>query len=256
MILIKKTERKSVGSQGQKTRYAIFQCEKCSNTVEIPYGRGLTQKTCGCEVEHHNQSNTSLYNVWSGIKRRCYNKKQKSYAHYGAKGVEMCREWKESFIAFRDWAIKNGYKKGLEISRNGDIGNYSPENVTIKTKFENGSEAHTGRVMSDNQKWQYTQTVTGLEMEEIDEMIEAATSGELKQSEIAISFGVDRHTIARVVRRAGYEPKYLDRAFNTIEVKKIREDRPNNTIKELVNKYGTNHETMSCVVNERGSYAR
>lgn len=93
-------------------------------------------QSCGCLKSEiwvetrttHNQSKTKLYNVWCGIKRRCYNTHQKSYKNYGAKGIIMCCEWLENFQNFYDWAINNGYKEGLSIDRINPSGNYEPLN--------------------------------------------------------------------------------------------------------------------------------
>jgi hypothetical protein len=40
------------------------------------------------------------YKVWRRIKDFCYNKKVPRYKKYGAKGITMCDQWKESFVDF------------------------------------------------------------------------------------------------------------------------------------------------------------
>lgn len=37
---------------------------------------------------------------WIAAKRRCYDEYRESYKHYGAKGIKMSEEWKNSFEAF------------------------------------------------------------------------------------------------------------------------------------------------------------
>lgn len=41
-----------------------------------------------------------LYKIWNGIKRRCYNKKDKSYPDYGGRGIKVCERWLHSFENF------------------------------------------------------------------------------------------------------------------------------------------------------------
>ena len=52
-------------------------------------------RSCGCLAAEptaqrhltHGESKTRRYRIWKGLLERCYNPNQKSYAHYGAKGV-------------------------------------------------------------------------------------------------------------------------------------------------------------------------
>lgn len=52
----------------------------------------------------------------------------------------MCDEWKNSFIAFAQWALKNGYDEKLLLDRIDNNGNYEPNNcrfVTMRTQCNN-----------------------------------------------------------------------------------------------------------------------
>ena len=63
------------------------------------------------------------------MKQRCTNPNTKDYRYYGAKGIQVCDEWKE-FENFFYWAMANGYKDGLTIERKDNDKNYEPSNCT------------------------------------------------------------------------------------------------------------------------------
>ena len=56
----------------------------------------------------HGGFGTRLYRICTGMKDRCFNKNGSNYYAYGAKGIIVCDEWKNSFEAFRSWALENG----------------------------------------------------------------------------------------------------------------------------------------------------
>ena len=77
--------------------------------------------------------NERLYNVWRGMKARCLNPHADKYKEYGARGITVCCEWKNSYPSFRKWAMENGYdpkaKYGVCTLDRIDVnGPYCPEN--------------------------------------------------------------------------------------------------------------------------------
>lgn len=118
----------------------------CGNIVFVYYSnltRGIT-KSCGCLrkentsclFKKHGFSKEKLYLVWKAIKKRCYQKNDKSYEFYGKLGVTVCDEWKNNYMSFRKWAYDNGYKDTCEytdytIDRINPYGNYEPSNCRI-----------------------------------------------------------------------------------------------------------------------------
>lgn len=88
---------------------------------------------------------TRAYSIYRGILQRCYNKKQKAYARYGAKGVRVCEDWlgDKGFANFlRDMGAP---PEGTSIERKKNALGYSPENciwADAVTQARNKSNVH------------------------------------------------------------------------------------------------------------------
>lgn len=89
--------------------------------------------SCGCLCAEmsakinlsHGMTGTRTYKIWQGMKRRCENKNERFYPHYGGRGITICERWR-SFTAFL--ADMGEAPDGMSIDRiNNDLG-YSPEN--------------------------------------------------------------------------------------------------------------------------------
>jgi len=151
----KKFGRLTVIERAENDKYKnacwLCQCE-CGNKKIIKgvnLVRGFT-KSCGClhkeKFRHvtHNLTNTRIFTIWMGIKKRCCNKKSSNYNLYGGRGITYCKEW-EQFESFYNWAINNGYKDNLSIDRIDVNGNYEPNNcrwVDMKTQQNNTRRNH------------------------------------------------------------------------------------------------------------------
>lgn len=127
-----------------KSRFVICKCE-CGTIREFLLSSiryGYTQ-SCGCLLKErqtkHGISGHRLYKIFYGIKARCYYKLDDSYKDYGGRGITICDDWLNDVKAFYDWAIKNGWKRGLDIDRIKNDQGYSPSNCRITTRKINAN---------------------------------------------------------------------------------------------------------------------
>jgi len=134
-------------------RMVAVKCD-CGSEKKIGFAtvKNGTAKSCGClrvisnkKMVHrttHGLVKHPLYRVWVGVRKRCYNSKCPEFKNYGGRGVTMCDEWREDFLPFYEWAISNGYKKGLELDKDKFASNeggkvYSPEFCSFISRDEN-----------------------------------------------------------------------------------------------------------------------
>jgi hypothetical protein len=82
----------------------------------------------------HGASFTPAYSSWRQAKHRCHNPRSTSYRYYGAKGIYMCKEWREDFAAFlRDMGPR---PEGRTLDRINNSGHYTPDNCRWATPKE------------------------------------------------------------------------------------------------------------------------
>src|SRR4051812_45816726 len=100
-------------------RVGLFKCE-CGNIKELKIAlvKCGSVKSCGlCKtaVTTHGMSDLLEYNIWSGIKSRCYNQKRDKYERYGGRGITVCQLWLYSFEEFyRDMGPRPSEKHTID----------------------------------------------------------------------------------------------------------------------------------------------
>ena len=133
----KKFEKLTVVEHFGKTPRGVqlWKCQcKCGKILTIRRGSlvSMNTRSCGCLFKYavvtHGKSNTRLYHIFTDMKRRCYDSRNKNYKHYGQRGITICDEWLNNFMSFYDWSIEHGYSDDLTIDRIDVNGNYEPSN--------------------------------------------------------------------------------------------------------------------------------
>lgn len=94
--------------------------------------------------------NHPLFTVWRKMRERCYNPREISYKRYGARGISVCDEWRNSSRLFVEWALANGWVPGLQIDRINNDGPYSPENCRWITRSQNLRNCRSNRIVTFN----------------------------------------------------------------------------------------------------------
>ena len=143
-------ERAGVATNGD----ALWLCRcDCGNTkiYRASNLKGGRNKSCGCKhrdvlVERNWRGgycveNPRLHKIYKDMIARCYNKKNKAYRWYGAKGVCVCDSWLENEQSFFDFCNTHGYSDSLTIDRIRSDGDYCPDNCRF---IDNGFNALRG----------------------------------------------------------------------------------------------------------------
>lgn len=127
----------SVGVNKQRAIIWTCLCD-CGNTTQVSgvdLRNGHTA-SCGCLYRKHGHNGTVVtrtYRIWTGMKTRCFNARDKSYKLYGAKGITMCIRWLEfsNFLADMGECPPN-----KSIDRINGAGNYERANCRWATITE------------------------------------------------------------------------------------------------------------------------
>lgn len=122
----------------------------CGNEAVTGQSNLATGNTtsCGCRLAEiratigqrgkrtHMMRNSAEYRAWTSMKQRCFNPNVVAFKNYGARGITVCDEWRNSFEAFlRDVGKKPA--PNLDLDRIDNEGNYEPGNCRWVTRSVN-----------------------------------------------------------------------------------------------------------------------
>lgn len=145
-----------LGFLGRRGNNYYWQCV-CECGVECVVAGGnltsLNTLSCGCwrRAKHktHGQEGTAAYNIWLGIKQRCFNPHNPAYKNYGGRGITMYPAWVSDFQAFYGYVSKLEHfgEEGYTLDRIDNNGNYEPENVRWADRKTQGRNKRNNRIV-------------------------------------------------------------------------------------------------------------
>lgn len=161
--LWKVIERAQDHIKPNKKKEVVWKCQcGCENkTIALVMGQNLRKgvsRSCGCAHKEivrelftkHGESDTRLYRIWQRLIDRCTNPNNPRYESYGGRGIEVCKEWEDSFEIFFDWSIVNGYQENLSIDRIDNNSGYRPMNCRWATDITQQNNKRNNRYLSYN----------------------------------------------------------------------------------------------------------
>lgn len=148
--------------------HSTWNCKcDCGTIKKLPTGNLISgnTKSCGCYQKDrvrdiktkHGGHEERLYSIWCNMKTRCLNPNVPAYKDYGGRGITICQEWLESYEAFRNWCLNNGYKDILTIERIDVNKGYEPGNCTFIGKEKQPLNARSNHLVTYKGK---TKTLT------------------------------------------------------------------------------------------------
>lgn len=119
-----------------------YLCECDCGARKIRYGSSLIRKgkivAQGCRkcgrVKGEFYGWERERTIWKDMLDRCHNKKDRMFKYYGARGIKVCKKWKNSF-----WTFTKDIGKipiGMSIERINNDGNYTPKNCKLIPRKE------------------------------------------------------------------------------------------------------------------------
>lgn len=88
--------------------------------------------------------------AWRGMINRCCNEKQKSFIHYGGRGIKVCEEWRGANGFAKFMQDMGDRPEGGTLERINNDGDYEPSNCRWATRQEQALNKRNTRYLSAN----------------------------------------------------------------------------------------------------------
>lgn len=151
-----------VGYAGARNGHSRWYCLcDCGNITCVERRSLIEHKTVSCSCFRfeqlaatqqagrgtHHMSGTKEFRTWCAIRTRCNNPANKTYVHYGGRGIKVCDRWLESFENFFE---DMGYAPSSQytIERVDNDGNYAPDNCVWATNKEQSRNKRSTRYIT------------------------------------------------------------------------------------------------------------
>lgn len=150
------------------SRRVLWQCRcDCGELLNVQSSLLLNAntKSCGCLQREKASARCSeinpkhglavrghrapIYEAWLGMIQRCTNPNVSQWKRYGARGVKICKRWRDSFENFlSDMGQRPSPKHSLDRWPNRD-GNYEPGNCRWATAKEQAQNRDNSRMVKN-----------------------------------------------------------------------------------------------------------
>lgn len=174
-ILVRERIAQYIRSRDYINEYQCPDCENLMMSTKYHADKGKTRcKSCHPR-ECHKTSHDPRFMVWNGMKQRCKNPRSRSYPEYGGRGIRICPEW-ELFSGFMKWDRFDEYRKGLQIDRIDNDGDYSPDNCRWVTPSENARNTRSVKLTTDDVRVIRMLSWSGLSNSQVAEIFSVTAS--------------------------------------------------------------------------------
>jgi len=135
-----------IRKRGHRPRWECrFDCGKTTSAQggHLRYGHTTS---CGCvrakNSTTHGMKDARTYKIWKGMRQRCLNPNNRSFQHYGGRGITICQRWD----SFENFLEDMGHcPVGLTIERKNNNLGYSPSNCCWATFKEQAANRRIAR---------------------------------------------------------------------------------------------------------------